>query len=61
MNDILTKFEPGAFVDNLSYMGVGMACIFIVIGAIILSVVVLDKVTTAVENRRKAKEENAEQ
>ncbi|MBE6597889.1 MAG: hypothetical protein E7638_00440 [Ruminococcaceae bacterium] len=61
MNDIFTKFNPGAFVDNLSYMGVGMACIFIVIGAIILSVVVLDLATRAVANRKKAKEENVEQ
>ena len=56
MNDIFTKFEPGAFVDNLSYMGVGMACIFIVIGAIILSVVVLDKVTSAIAKRKNNEE-----
>ena len=57
MNDIFTKLDPGAFVDNLSYMGVGMACIFIVIGAIILSVMALDKITSAVADHKKNKEE----
>lgn len=40
-----------AFVDNLSYMVVGMACIFIVIGAIILAVALLDRITTALSSR----------
>ena len=39
------NFNPAAFVENLKYMGVGMLGIFIVIGVIILSVVVLNKVT----------------
>ena len=38
-------FNPMAFVENLNIMGVGMLGIFIVIGAIILSVVVLNKLT----------------
>lgn len=38
-------FEPMNFVTNIKYMGVGMLGIFIVIGVIILSVVVLNKVT----------------
>ena len=38
-------FEPANFVKNLSYMGVGMLGIFIVIGVIIIAVVVLNKVT----------------
>ncbi len=38
-------FEPMNFVKNLSYMGVGMLGIFIVIGVIIIAVVVLNKVT----------------
>ena len=37
--------NPMAFVDNLKYMGVGMIGIFLVIGVIILSVVVLNKLT----------------
>ena len=39
------QFRPMAFVENLNIMGVGMLGIFIVIGAIILSVVVLGKIT----------------
>ena len=39
------QFEPMAFVENLNIMGVGMLGIFIVIGAIILSVFVLNKLT----------------
>ena len=38
--------NPMAFVENLKYMGVGMIGIFIVIGVIILSVVVLNKATS---------------
>lgn len=49
----------GAFVANLYYMGVGMACIFIVIGVIILSVMLLDRISTSIANRKKAAEEAA--
>ena len=31
------EFNPMAFVENLQYMGVGMAVIFVVIGIIILA------------------------
>ena len=44
------NFNPAAFVENLKYMGVGMLGIFIVIGVIILSVVVLNKVTSPKKN-----------
>ncbi len=46
-------FHPEMFVKNLSYMGTGMLCIFIVIGVIIGVVALLDKVTGAIENKRK--------
>ena len=36
-------FEPMNFVENLSYMGKGMLGILIVMGAIILVTVVLNK------------------
>ncbi|MBQ8642981.1 MAG: hypothetical protein IJ480_12280 [Clostridia bacterium] len=36
-------FNPLNFVSNLYYMGVGMACILIVIAVIIACVVVLQK------------------
>ena len=38
------KFEPQNFVDNLSYMGLGMLGIFIVIGVIMGVTVVLNKI-----------------
>ena len=38
------KMDPMNFVENLSYMGVGMLGIFIVMGAIILSTVLLNKI-----------------
>jgi len=39
------NIDPMRFVENLKYMGLGMLGIFIVIGVIILSVVVLNKAT----------------
>ena len=39
-------FEPMRFVHTLKFMGVGMIGIFIVMGVIIVSVVVLNKVTS---------------
>ena len=39
------NIDPMRFVENLQYMGLGMLGIFIVIGVIILSVVVLNKAT----------------
>ena len=38
------SFMPGEFVKNLSYMGTGMLSIFIVIGVIVVSITVLDRV-----------------
>jgi len=40
------QFKPMAFVENLNIMGVGMLGIFIVIAAIIISVFVLNKLTS---------------
>ncbi len=37
-------FEPMNFVENLSYMGKGMLGILIVMGAIIITTVVLNKI-----------------
>lgn len=39
-------FDPMGFVDQLGHMGIGMACIFIVMGAIIAVVMILEKVTS---------------
>ena len=39
-------FEPMNFVDNLSYMGIGMLGIFVVTGVIILITLGLNVLTT---------------
>ena len=35
-------FNPGGFVENLSYMGIGMLVIFVVIGVIILTTALIN-------------------
>ena len=35
-------FEPMNFVDNLQYMGIGMLTIFLIIGAIILTTMLIN-------------------
>ena len=37
-------FEPVKFVENLRYMGLGMLVIFAIIGVIILTTVLINKV-----------------
>lgn len=39
------EFRPAAFVENLSYMAAGMIGIFLVIGVIILTIILLSKLT----------------
>ena len=36
-------FQPGNFVDMLYYMGIGMLVIFVIIGVIILSTMLINK------------------
>ena len=43
------EFHPMSFVENLKYMGLGMICIFIVIGVIVGVVIVLEKITSRVK------------
>ncbi len=50
-------FNPMNFVANLKYMGVGMICIFIVIGAIAGVVVLLEK---GISRIRKSEDDSAE-
>ena len=38
------EFDPMAFVENLKYMGIGMLVIFAIIGIIILTTMVINKV-----------------
>ncbi len=40
------QFVPGAFIDNLKYMAVGMLGVFMIIGIIIGATALLKKVTT---------------
>ena len=51
------EFHPMSFVENLKYMGVGMICIFIVIGAIAGVVVLLEK---GISRVRKSGDDSAE-
>lgn len=37
-------FDPVKFVENLRYMGIGMLVIFMIIGIIILTTLVINKV-----------------
>ncbi len=41
------------FVDSFCYMGVGMLCIFVVIGVIILTITGLTAAMNALKNRKK--------
>ena len=43
------KFSPMNFVTNLKYMGLGMLGIFVAIGVIALSIIILN----AVSNKKK--------
>lgn len=45
MLNLTASFEPMHFVENLRYMGLGMLGIFIVIGAIMLLTMLLNKLT----------------
>ena len=45
------------FISSLQYMWKGMLCIFVVIGVIILFIVGLNKIMTALEAKKKAREE----
>lgn len=38
------KFEPTRFVDMLDKMGIGMLVIFIIIGVIIISTLLINKI-----------------
>lgn len=51
------EFNPMNFVANLKYMGIGMICIFIVIGAIAGVVVLLEK---GISRIRKSGDDSAE-
>ena len=41
-NAVEMTFQPENFVENLQYMGIGMAVIFVVIGIIILATMLVN-------------------
>lgn len=47
------QFEIGNFVENLKYMGIGMLGVFIIIGAIIGAVYLLNRGVNYMTNRTK--------
>jgi len=51
------EFHPFSFVENLKYMGLGMICIFIVIGVIVGVVIILEKITSRM---KKTEDDSAE-
>ena len=51
-NDIEINFSFDRFVDSLQYMWKGMLCIFIVIGAIILSIWGLNKAINSIDSKK---------
>lgn len=46
MMNLTAAIEPMHFIENLRYMGLGMLGIFIVIGAIMLLTILLNKLTS---------------
>ena len=51
-----TFFDPMKFIDSLSYMGIGMLGIFIVVGIIVFATLILGAAMTIVENLKANKE-----
>ena len=49
--EMIDNFNPMNFVNNMGYMGAGMLGIFIVIGLIVVTTVVLNKVTAPKKNQ----------
>lgn len=51
-NEKKMQFKPMAFVENLNIMGVGMLGIFVVIGAIIIAVFILNRITSPKQQKK---------
>ncbi len=54
----LENLNVERFMFSLQYMWKGMLCIFIVIGLIILSVVLLNKITNSLSAKKKSDDNN---
>jgi 1,4-dihydroxy-2-naphthoate octaprenyltransferase len=39
-------FNPAAFIDNLSYMGVGMIGVFMIVGVIMVATYLIPRITS---------------
>ena len=50
-------FEPMNFVKNLSWMGVGMLGVFLVIGAVVASVYALNGAVNAILSKKNSNDE----
>ena len=50
------NFEPMKFIHNLSYMGLGMLGILIVMGIIMIVMVLLEKITSRKKEENKDSE-----
>lgn len=48
--EMIDNFNPMNFVQNVGYMGAGMLGIFVVIGLIIITTVILNKATAPKKN-----------
>ena len=53
--DMSIKWHPENFVPNLKYMGIGMLCIFVVIGVIILSIYLINLFANKPKREKKPK------
>ena len=58
--DMSIKWHPEEFLPNLKYMGIGMLCIFIVIGVIILSIYMINFFANRPKKEKKDKKDKAE-
>ncbi len=51
-------WNPGQFIYNLKYMGVGMLGVFIIVGIIIAATYATNKITNNLAKRRREREES---
>ena len=55
LNNLIEKFEPMNFIENLDIMAAGMLGIFIVIGILIAFIFVLNAITNRKKGEKKRK------
>lgn len=57
MEGLKINFSPSTLVDALKFMGIGLVCIFLVVGVIAFGVWVLNKVTKKKKTEEPEEEE----